>query len=253
MMEALALTGVRAHHVYVPDANQSRALEACLTPAELARAAAIRSELRRREHVASRVLAKHLMLDRIDDLDETMREISISELLAVAAEKYRTVEVFREDGAPRVFRRGAALPGVHLSIAHSAGTTAVGVSTGSPMGIDVATVEAHAPSFHRVHYSQAERDWIACADERASSPLSTMLWTLKECVIKAGGAPQATLWGYDEVEVLVERSARDVAADLEAGVTLTIPIRLSPARVATARVSRIANSILSFVAGIQEA
>ncbi|MDB4890169.1 MAG: hypothetical protein JWL61_2024 [Gemmatimonadetes bacterium] len=252
MIDAPAVTGVRVHHMRVPEADETRALLARLTPAELARVGAIRNGTRQREHIASRVLAKYLVLRGFQS-DEPICEIGAEQLAELPAGEYREIDVSRADGAPRVFRRGVALADLHLSIAHSAGTTAVGVSTSTPIGIDVATIEEHAPSFHRVHYSQRERDWVARGGEAVSGALFTLLWTLKECLVKAGGAPHATLWGYDEVEVLADTCPREVADRLAAGALLTMAIRLPFDRVGRASCTRIANTILSFVAGIQEA
>lgn len=246
------MTGVHVHHMRVPGADETCALLACLTPAELARVGAIRNETRRREHIASRVLAKYLVLGRFQSGD-TIREIGAEQLAEVPAEQYRELQVLRADGAPRVFRRGIPLADLYLSIAHSAGTTAVGVSTDAPIGIDVATVEEHAPSFHRVHYSTRERDWVARGGEAGSGALFTLLWTLKECVVKAGGAPHATLWGYDDVEVLADMCPREVADRLGAPGPLPMAIGLPFDRVGSASATRIADTILSCVAGIQEA
>lgn len=243
------MTGVRVQHTRVPDANDVRALLACLTPAERARAGAIGNETRRREHIASRVLAKHLVLDGLVS-DEPVRAIGFDELVELPARLCQEVEVLRADGAPRVFRRGVAVADLHLSIAHGEGIAAVGVSTDNPIGIDVATIEAHAPSFRRVHYSQRERDWIARGGNAAENALFTLLWTLKECVIKAGGAPEATLWGYDEVEVLVDACPRGVADSIANGTPQAVAIRLPFDRLGSASVTRIANTILSIVAGI---
>ena len=241
-------SGVCVVHARLDALSDDDALTSLLTPREVERLSAIPLARRRREHLASRVLAKYVFLARHDGevIDEGLG-LSIDRF---SPESYHDLELARvgAGGPPRLFRRGAECRDIHVSVAHAAGCVAVGMSARGPIGIDVAPIEDHAPSFYRVQFSPRERAW-ASTEKRT---LHTLLWTLKESIVKTGVVPHITLWGYDEIEVLVDEPSAAVAASCErqgvlAPLRLTVP-RLDGARVREAGFARISNSLLSFVA-----
>ena len=241
-------SGVYVVHARLDALGEDDALMSLLTRREVERLTAIPLARRRREHVASRVWAKLLFLARHDG--EVIDERLGPPIDRFSPESYRDLELARlgAGGPPRLFRRGVECRDLHVSIAHAAGCVVVGMSVRGPIGIDVATIEDHVSSFYRVQFSPRERAW-ASTEKRM---LHTLLWTLKESIVKTGVVPHVTLWGYDEIEVLVDEPSAAVAASCErqgvlAPLHLTVP-RLDGARVREAGFARISNSLLSFVA-----
>jgi hypothetical protein len=80
------------------------------------------------------------------------------------------------------------------------------------------------------------------------TPSYTLLWALKESVVKTGAVPDSTLWGFDEIEILVEQSAGDVARHQSLTLlplTVHVPRAAAPLQTPDSRAFR--NLLLSFV------
>jgi 4'-phosphopantetheinyl transferase len=87
--------------------------------------------------------------------------------------------------------RPTALPGVHVSVSHSAGAVAVAVGTSGPVGVDVEEIGRH-------DQAELERlaDEVLAPEERAEltrlpgrdrAAAFTTYWTRKEALVKATG------------------------------------------------------------------
>ncbi|HEU5158422.1 MAG TPA: 4'-phosphopantetheinyl transferase superfamily protein [Streptosporangiaceae bacterium] len=138
-----------------------------LSPAEAARAAAMRFTKRRTEFLVARWSAKEAIARR---------------LLAVGGERVdpRRVEVRHHvTGAPEAYLDGRPLD-VGISLTDRAGW-AVCVLGGAPgeVGCDLELVEPRSPAFVRDYFTAAERDFVG-ADPLAAN----LLWSAKESALK---------------------------------------------------------------------
>lgn len=100
----------------------------------------------------------------------------------------RTVELrAMPSGAPEVLLHSRPAP-VQLSLSHSAG---VGLCTvaraGGGLGCDLELVEPRSRVFVTDYFTAEEQELIAAAPEVSRDQLVTLLWSIKESVLKALG------------------------------------------------------------------
>jgi 4'-phosphopantetheinyl transferase len=89
------------------------------------------------------------------------------------------------DGAPEVFLSGGPAPWA-VSIAHSGGRgLAVVAAPGVPFGADLETVEPRSPAFMEDFFLASERAWVGSHPESARAAAATLVWSVKESVLKA--------------------------------------------------------------------
>jgi phosphopantetheinyl transferase len=214
------------------------ALVPCLAPSERARFASLPHARRRHEFAIGRVLAKHVYLSsRAPRATSTTAHIA-----AFSQSSYRDVEIIRADGPPRLVRRGEIQTDTHVSIAHGAGHAAAALSTGGPIGVDIVDVTRREPSFYRQQFSRREQAWANGEESYA------LLWALKESVMKAGAVPDATLWGFDEIEIFVEESAAVLDQQRSDNIIpLTVRVPRAAGAIADAGFARVGNMLLSFI------
>jgi len=217
------------------------ALVPYLAPSEQARFSSLSNTRRRHEYAGARVLAKYLFLNRSRDA-MTMVDVRPEDITLFSTSTFREIEVARGDGPPQLIWRDAPQRNIHLSLAHGSGYVAAAISAQGPVGLDVMDIAVRAPSFYRKQFSPREQAW---ANDDASYAL---LWALKESVVKTGAVPDATLWGFDEIEILVEQSAGDVARHHSHSLLpLTVRVPRAASAIADAGFARVRNLLLSFV------
>ena len=201
------------------------------------RLAELRESRRRRRWLAGRLLAKHLFL-KSEGLKSELRPerrahggtvsegpelVDPQDFEALDSEAYRGYEL----RAPRSTVRlrpslaetdGEDLP-VDLSISHGGGWTVAclrplsrplsGVSSRLG-GLDLERVEARPQSFYRGNFTVSERLWARCPatrtqDGRAMRQLVqqrfTLLWTVKESLLKSGLVGLRSVWDFPRLEL----------------------------------------------------
>jgi len=142
--------------------RSNRALPDVLTPDEQARCDAFGSDDRRRQFALGRTAARTLAAARLGGPPDAVA-------LAVAA-----------DGAPEV-------PGAHLSIAHTGrgeAAAAAAALAAVPVGVDLEAVRPRRPDLWRRILRDDEQSVLASLGG-PSDDTQTLLWTLKEAVLKA--------------------------------------------------------------------
>ena len=252
---------VRARLHAVPDEG---ILESLLTPNERARLRAVTQPLRRRELIVSRVLAKRLFVRMMDAAPAvagmrgaTFSEVKLETPQESEGSRLRDVEIGRAasgEAGPSIIDRGIPRRDMSVSIAHADGWTTVALSTASAIGVDVARTEARCASFYRAHFTKPEREWVEGTHRSRQDVLYTLLWTLKEGVVKSGTAPGVTLWGYDEIELVLDVTACDLGNRCESadgvvaqGLPLRISVAVSGSRGGRAWISRNEETLFSLV------
>jgi len=203
------------------DAPPDEGILRTLTAAERDRLAAVTRPDRRQQLIVSRALAKRLFVEMLDgkviaaagSRGGAIPEVRLEVPRACEAERQRDVEVGRaspDEARPTIVDGGAVRRDVNVSIAHADGWATVALSTTAAIGVDVARDEPRCPSFYRAHFTTRERAWVKRAHEAHRETLHTLLWTLKESVLKSGIASGVTLWGYDEIELALDVPACDL-------------------------------------------
>ena len=90
-----------------------------------------------------------------------------------------------DDGAPEVFFPSGPAPWA-VSIAHSGGRAlAVVGAPGVPFGADLETIELRSEAFVEDYFLAYEKRWIASHPEASRPTATTLLWSVKESVLKA--------------------------------------------------------------------
>lgn len=90
-----------------------------------------------------------------------------------------------EDGAPEVFFPGGPAPW-SVSIAHAGGRgLAVVGPPGVPFGADLETIAPRSAAFLEDYFLDSERRWIAGHPDASRDGAATLLWSVKEAVLKA--------------------------------------------------------------------
>jgi 4'-phosphopantetheinyl transferase len=144
--------------------------EVFLNPEELQEWNRFKIPNRRDEWLASRWLAKQVIL----------RSTGQPEARA------NTIQIMRDvSGKPRAAERGE--PCGSLSLAHTAGAALVGFSmdAGSVFGCDLEKIAQHSAAFLSDYFTDDERDWLAGQQDLALT--GSLLWSSKESVLKALG------------------------------------------------------------------
>jgi phosphopantetheinyl transferase (holo-ACP synthase) len=165
--------------------------------------------------------------------------VAVGQLETIPPASYRHVEVRRNiDGAPYVVREGVATDTdrLRISIAHCGGWAVAAFSTVGAVGVDVEEVGPRRRGFYEANMTEGERRWIVGAPEVAADRIGTLLWVLKEAVLKSGASAARTIWEMSAIDIDVATPAADVAETWpsnEAGCAptlVTLPVRVSLTR-----------------------
>jgi hypothetical protein len=162
---------------------------ACLSDAELARLNSYRTLQRRRQSLGARLCLKYLfLLQMTSDVSDKFFLVREDELNRFPAWLYRKVSAIPgiETAIPKLTWCGACFPEVGISLSHSRSLCCGGLAMDRGVGVDVETVEEKTPEFYRDYFTEAERAWVARQSSGITQAwLYTVLWSLKECALKA--------------------------------------------------------------------
>jgi len=148
-------------------------MEAILSPAERLYYQTLRFERRRADWVLGRWVAKHL-------LRATDRNLS--------AHAWQQISILRTpQGAPQVWVSPEAPYPVSLSISHRQGQAACALASvaGMALGIDLEAVEPRPEAFVEDFFTLGERRAVAGLAGHRRHLAVTLIWSLKEAVLKA--------------------------------------------------------------------
>ena len=229
---------------------------AALEPCEAAQASRLRHPERRRQWLAARLLAKRLA-DRpgIAGEVEPGTALAVVDLAAndpagagAAMSLRRWTVVPAEGGAPALLEDGAP-SATSLSLAH-AGDLVVAAISRSRVGADVERVAPELHAWTLRAYPRAEAAWIASVPIEGPL-LATVLWSVKECLLKTGACGSVAVARIAPLEVRPLLAARDACRLLDRGAGwLPFPIDPPAARGAgvQAFVQRVDGMVLAVVA-----
>jgi hypothetical protein len=180
---------------------------ACLTGRERADAAQFSYGRRRQEWLAARILAKHLFLQDPDLVSGHARlfRMTPAVLAGIVPERLRGVEIVA--GAPPQIGDRA------IAISHTNGIACVSVGRGTFDAVDLETCAARVAPFYERNFSERERQWAErCGrDHRLERDwVYTLLWSMKECVLKTPAFRHLTVWDMPAFEVLVRAATGDL-------------------------------------------
>jgi 4'-phosphopantetheinyl transferase EntD len=166
---------------------------------------------RKGEWLAGRLAAKHVFLNRLELSEESSGQQWRPTLTVLTAEAlgtyspwmYRQVEVLSDDGRPSLVWCGRQRP-ENISLSHSGGVSCASIASGARTAIDIETAAPRVGAFYRNNFTEAERAWAhggAGGERVRSNWYFTLLWTLKESVLKLGWLKQAGVWEIPRIEI----------------------------------------------------
>jgi hypothetical protein len=139
--------------------------------------------------------------------------LEVRDLEGMSPESYRRVEVRRDgDGAPHLVRDDVAtdVDDARVSIAHSGGWAVAALGLGGAVGVDIEHVGPRQRGFYEANMTDGERRWMFRAPERDADRIGTLLWVLKEAVLKTGASAARTIWEMSAIDIEVATPAADV-------------------------------------------
>lgn len=195
-----------------------------LSDREQARWATLRHPERQARWLAGRLAAKYLFLTQKDRAGTigagppVFLSLTAERLASYLPRMYRHVEVLSQgaegSSAPRLTWRGEACPAHRVSITHANGTTCACIAEGRALGIDLEEALHRIHAFYRGTFTKRERAWVTQrAGETQLSPtwLYTLLWTLKEAVLKANILERTiSVWDFPTIDVQLRASPREL-------------------------------------------
>ena len=227
------------------------AADSPLTEWERTVARSIAHPRRRDEWVAGRIAAKWLFLE---GMEWTMSECRFTwpppatvvvpdPQEGISPASYRRVEIRRQvDGAPYLVCDDVAadvLTAARVSIAHCGGWAVAALSLAGAVGVDLEDTGPHGRGFYESNMTDRERRWMMGAPEGNADRIGTLLWVLKEAVLKTGESPARTIWEMSAIDIDVATPAAEIAdtwpLDDAGGAPSLVTL---PVRVALTRASR---------------
>jgi len=172
--------------------------------------AKVRNQELRRRWISGRLAAKHLLLTEMGNVrtnrSRDLTWIEIAEIEEFPTWLYRKIEILRsqpENRFPCVTWAGRAHPG-HISLSYTHQFAVACFDPVAMVGVDLDIPSRRNAAFYRINFSLRERSWAErlsrSAPVDADWPYS-ILWCLKESVLKAKAAPGITLWQLPRIEV----------------------------------------------------
>ncbi|HEX8422301.1 MAG TPA: 4'-phosphopantetheinyl transferase superfamily protein [Pyrinomonadaceae bacterium] len=182
-----------------------------LSADERAKYLSLSGERRKSEWLAGRLVAKHLFLKRLERSREVrgqlwkpaLSKLSVEILSVYSPWMYRKVEVLSDGGAPRLLWCGKERP-ESLSLSHAGGISCAALADEKPTALDVETSVRRNDAFYRNTFTEVEKNWVARVAGGESGSANwhfTLLWTLKESVLKLGWLNGASLWNLPRIEI----------------------------------------------------
>jgi phosphopantetheinyl transferase (holo-ACP synthase) len=202
-----------------------------LSDAEHAYLSSFRTEERKHQSLCARLCLKYVFLLQMScEVSDRFFRIREEELNRFPAWLYREVCFIPgfHAAAPTFTWCGARFPEVGGSLSHSKSLCCGSLAAARGVGVDVESVEARAYGFYRDYFSDTERAWVA--DDSATIDaawLFTVLWSLKECALKAAGGTHLTFSDLARIEVVRFPEQRDLTATFESSEFMLEPSRFS--------------------------
>jgi 4'-phosphopantetheinyl transferase EntD len=207
------VTDFRGALIGVLDARQlaGRDYAACLCDGERAASAQIVHPRRRQEWLAARILAKYLFLEQpaqnADVVSGHARlfQMSEAELAGAAPSRLREAEIVAGP-PPRI----GSDP---IAISHTNGIACVSVRRGTLDALDIETRAERSAPFYEHNFTRRERQWAESLrrDFRLDRDwVYTLLWSMKECMLKAPWFRHLTVWDMPALEVAVRGESGDL-------------------------------------------
>ena len=185
--------------------------ERCLSEAERDQISRVRNPLRRRERLAGRIAAKFLFLQRRlaspMTRDLHLLKINRSALDRISPSLFRQVLITPPDqgtGAPRISWCMGQRIAEKAAISHTDGLACVLLGDSEACSVDFEKSEARISSFYRHYFTPREKEWAAACVRRYglnSTWAYTVLWSMKECVLKTGAFAHLTVWNISSLEM----------------------------------------------------
>ena len=146
-------------------------------------------------------------------------------LLAHSIADQESVEVLPPHGArtgpPRLGGEYEHLA-LGVSITHAGEWVAAAVSCGLRVGVDLECVVPRRESFYPHYFGAHERRWVEIGGPGWRESLYTLLWTVKEGLLKARGTCAENVWHLGSVTLHPGRRAAEVIAAWPAQSTRTL-------------------------------
>lgn len=182
-----------------------------LSADERAKHSTLQGRRRKDEWLAGRLAAKHIFLNRLELSGQSMGpqwRPTLTVLTPEALETYspwmyRQVEVLSKDGKPGLVWCGAERR-ESISLSHAGGVSCASITSGAGTAIDIETAAPRVGAFYRNNFTAAERAWAhrwSGGESGRSNWYFTLLWTLKESVLKLGWLKQAGVWELPRIEI----------------------------------------------------
>lgn len=184
-----------------------------LSPAELQECAAVRNERRREEWMAGRLAAKFVFLHRerseASGAELHLQKITTGDLAGFTPQDYRAAVVTKDPspaGGPARIGWHARGETVKVAISHVNGLACAFIGSTQVYAVDLEARAARVPAFYAHNFTARERSWTsACARsfQLDSDWLYTLLWSVKECLLKTPDFATLSLWDMPAMEINV--------------------------------------------------
>ncbi len=171
----------------------------------------------RHDWLAGRLAVKYLFLNQLN-MDSKMQagqwqlvplKLTLESLRSFSSWMYRKIEVLAnnrtQSGYPRLTWCGKNSM-VNVSLSHCGDMTSACIGTKGAVGIDVEMAVPRIDSFYRGNFTKAERNWVtrsAAETEMTANWLYTLLWTLKESILKSHDSNEISVWDFPKVEIKI--------------------------------------------------
>jgi phosphopantetheinyl transferase len=193
----------------------------CLSAEERDTASRIRSARRREEWLAARILAKYLRGTGLPDWAAQagtpvprLLRVTCAALTPVADEQFREMTV--TGVPPRISWNGRTQT---IAISHTNGLACVAVGRGTIQALDVETRTARVAPFYERNFTPREREWAdGCCREYGMDRdwVYTLLWSMKECMLKTPAFQHLSIWDMPRIEIAVHGDPSVLRAPHEA-------------------------------------
>jgi phosphopantetheinyl transferase (holo-ACP synthase) len=189
----------------------------CLSEREGRLFARLRHGLRRRSWLAGRMAAKFCFLDSLgaesaqgsDGWMPRFLRVDSKSLCGFSPWMYQQVEVLSENLHPGN-RPHLAWSGhesdVRVSLSHANGRSCAYLDSNGSIGLDLEEAVVRRDAFYKGNFSVREQAWVDKVGGETgadSAWLYTLLWTLKEAVIKSDDSGKSTVWGMPQIEIML--------------------------------------------------
>jgi phosphopantetheinyl transferase (holo-ACP synthase) len=189
----------------------------CLSEREGRLFACLRHSLRRRSWLAGRMAAKFCFLNSFgaqaaqgsDAWMPRFLRVDSKSLRGFSSWMYQQVEILSENlhpgNRPNLAWSGRASD-VRVSLSHANGHSCVYLDSNGSIGLDLEETVVRRDAFYRGNFSAREQAWVDKIGRESggdSAWLYTLLWTIKEAVIKSDDSGKSTVWGMPQIEIMM--------------------------------------------------